>query len=90
MSAAVFEKCSLCGGVLGTFRVMVGGEAFHPRCSHDGRDIRNTDLEVALRKMTAWVALAAVAVPVGQAITQLEHNQMIADLAQARSLITKS
>lgn len=48
MNTAV-ERCVLCGGVLGSFRVLVGGEPFHPRCSHDGRDHRIAELEAALK-----------------------------------------
>lgn len=51
MTSAVCEKCAMCGGVLGSFRVMVGSEAFHPRCSHDARDHRIGQLEAALREI---------------------------------------
>lgn len=55
MTSAAFERCALCGGVLGAFRIMVGGEAFHRRCSHDARDQRVEDLEVALRAALSFL-----------------------------------
>lgn len=42
---AVIERCAMCGGDLGSARVIVGGQTFHPRCSHDARDHRIAELE---------------------------------------------
>lgn len=51
MTSAVVEKCARCGGVLGAFRIVVGGEVFHTRCSHDARDHRIEALELALHRI---------------------------------------
>lgn len=48
---AVYERCAMCGGVLGAARVIVSGEVFHSRCSHDARDQRIAELEAAIRSM---------------------------------------
>lgn len=53
MSTAVTERCALCGGYLPDVRVIVGGQKFHVRCSHDGRDHRIAELEAALRVVLA-------------------------------------
>ena len=54
-TSAVFEKCAICGGVLGAFRVVIAGETVHPRCSHDARDHRIAELEALLRRIDAVV-----------------------------------
>lgn len=67
---AVFERCAKCGGILGAMRVMVGGEAFHPRCSHDARDHRIAELEA--KRMAIIRQIDAV-------IWNFEHSTVTVD-----------
>lgn len=50
---AVIERCAMCGGDLGSARVIVGNQTFHPRCSHDARDQRIAELEAVLIRIAA-------------------------------------
>lgn len=47
--------------------------------------VRVAELERSLEKMVRWVTLAAVAIPVGQALPEKDHDRMLLELEQAKS-----
>ena len=81
MSTSAFEKCAMCGGVLGVFRVLVGGEAFHPRCSHDGRDHRIAELEAAMRRLWDIGKTVTVDGQRGCFVPEAEWRRLVVDPA---------